>query len=116
MIVHSTVDSMEILPELDISRPEELLKKNRFTLAGRLAQFYENKTDNKLNFSLTYMTNSDASLINQWWTDQTVLNVVEEFLDITSSTYFITNQEQPFSQLHRPYNDLWQGQIILEEV
>ena len=116
MIIHSTVDSLQLFPEDNISRPEEILRKNTFTIGGRLAQFYEEKLDTKVNLDLTFMTTSDASLINQWWTDQTAITVVDDFLDVSSGSFFITNQGQPFRQLHRPYNNMWRGGLTLEQL
>ena len=116
MILNSSVNTLTLYPEIEVSRPEELLKQNVFTLGGRLSQFYENKTDNKINMELTFMTTSDASLINQWWTDQDSISMVDPLMGVNSGSFFIANTEQPFRQLHRPYNNMWKGSIILEQL
>jgi len=114
MILNSDVNTLDLYPEIEVTRPEELLKKNVFSAGGRLSQFYEDKTDNKLNLELTFMTTSDASLVNKWWTEQDCISVVDPLVGVTSGTYFIANQEQPFRQLHRPYSNMWRGSIQLE--
>lgn len=62
---------------------------------------------------ISYLQSSDADLINEWWrdTEQLVFNFDGSCYDVR-----ITNEDQPFRSLNRPYQDLWQGTIIIQTI
>lgn len=64
---------------------------------------------------IMYVSDSDASLVNGWWEDDTILSIAGDILTGVF-TVQISGKKKPFPGLIKPYDDQYKGTISLEEV
>ncbi len=104
-----------ISPQWDYSQRRTLNKVDTQTLGGVSAN-YLYSSHYTFKVPIDYLCHSDTSAINGWWRDGSNLRFTDNSSD--SSRYFsvyITNLDQPFHKLKKPYNDTYRGFLQLEE-
>ena len=95
-----------------IIREGELIRSTTRGIGGRQSSF-KWADYNVFRVPLSNAPSSDASLINEWWRNTTELTF---YLDTTSYASYLTGNTQPFQRLARPYNDEWDGNLIIEMI
>ena len=94
-------------------------KKDMRTKGGKLFT-YVTATGNFTRFSLptTYVSSSDVSIINSWFSTDTDLRFIESD-DFPNSYYTvrITGKVQPFTSFNKPYfRQFYKGSVVIETV
>lgn len=106
----TSATAITLYPEWDFAGDLRKVEKIHRLENGEL--FVYKMSDYKMiDFSVKYLTVSDASVINGWWLDNEKLQF---FQDSSVSSVMIRNKKKPFSKYIKPYNDLMLGQIKLE--
>lgn len=69
------------------------------------------------DLSVRWFPGSDAAQLNEWWRNSRTLTFVfEPETGQPTHSVKIVGGVQPFTQLEKPYNDLFSGVISLEDV
>lgn len=103
-------------PTWDYETNRTLNKVTTETIEGRLANYVWSDYYS-FKVPIEFLCTSDTSMINEWWEDGSNLRFTDASSD--ASRYFsvkITNLEQPFSMLMKPYNNQYRGVLILETI
>lgn len=71
---------------------------------------------NRYNLPLTYVSSNIMSYINNLWVNNTDVYLIFNFNTASEENIRcgIINTTKPLPQKNRPYNDLWQGNLILQ--
>ena len=88
------------------------------TKQGGLYTYIEQGTFIKFKIPSSWVTSSDRSLVNSWWSAGTTLRLLEND-DFPSSYYLvrIVSVEEPFQTFTKPYfQQYYEGEIILETI
>lgn len=99
-----------LYPEYDFKDAGEKVEERHRTRGG--AEFrYNFGSFDHFEFSVKYVNSADAYQIQQWWTDSTSL-----FFTADGNTYMlrIANNTKPLGHKILPYDDLFDGSLILE--
>lgn len=97
-------------PEFDyVDELTKIEQRHRVRDGGQFR--YKFGAFNMFNFSLRFVNSSDTYQINQWWTDNTSL-----FFLVNSDVYpvLISNDTKPIGRFVPPYDNLFEGNLILE--
>jgi hypothetical protein len=107
-------DAVTLIPEFDYMQPKRQIRNEQRTRGGKL-KLYKWGDFRKFNFSLEWVTASDAAVVNSWFDSNTELLF---FINSGSATevhsVMILNKETPLAAFNRPYNNLYKGKIQLE--
>ena len=102
-------------PDWNYSKGDDMSKSTWRTRNGRLFS-YKWYTYNKIKFDTSWIINSDAAIVNSWWSSQTKLlffKNTDGTVDVTSC--MLTAKESPFQSHPEPYPEYFKGAIELEE-
>ena len=108
-----STETVEFYPEWDYKFPAQQIRTDHRTKGGKLFVYKWGSYQN-FNLNLNWVTASDASLVNSWWDTNTKL-----LFFITSDTgtevhsVMIINDDTPFSQYNKPYNNYFGGKVEL---
>ena len=109
----SSSDQFSFEPEYDFVKSSAKIENMHRTRSG---DRYVYKWGEYVRFkmSVKYVSSENASMVNDWWSENTALQFYEEgSTDITSCQ--ITNKNTPFGEFVKPHNDLFEGRLELEE-
>jgi len=102
--------TITIFPEWETQDLQTVVNVSNRSIGGHEANFLWSDF-NAFVIPLNYVPSSDTSRINEWWRDTTRVFL---FLDVTTHVGLLTNPTEPFKNLNRPYNDLWNSVILFE--
>lgn len=109
---HAT--KIELFPEYDFKIAKKQIRDQHRSKSGRL-RLYKWADYNRIEFSLTWIQDADAVIINSWWDTNTEL-LFYVTSDSTTDVYsvMILNTDTPLSQYDAPYIDHRKGKMLLE--
>lgn len=110
----SSADAIQLYPEYDYKDATKLIESKHRTKSG--AQYSYRWADyERFEFSLEYVSEANASIINSWWNSRTELLY---FISSGGSTdvysVMIMNNENPLDGYIKPYDSYRSGKLILE--
>jgi hypothetical protein len=110
----SSATAIQLYPEYDYKDSEKLIESRHRTLGGRQYNYKWSDYDN-FEFSLNFVSEANASIINSWW------NVRADLLYFVTSgsntdvySVMLMNNEKPLSGYNKPYDTYRKGKIILQ--
>ena len=114
--VLTEVDPIVLHPEYDLLAQAQARRNFHRSREGTLYQ-YDWGTHGAWTVPLQWLPDSHADLLNWWWQQGLALLWTENSSDAESTRIVrIVNGRQPIGRRMRPYYDLWQGAVELEEV
>lgn len=110
----SSSDAIQLYPEYDYKDNEKIIESKHRTLSGK-AYNYKWGEYERFEFSLNYVTEANALIVNSWWNSRAEL-LYFVTSDSTTDVYsvMIMNNENPLSGYNKPYDTYRKGKIILE--
>lgn len=110
----NSATAIQLYPEYDFGDDTKLIESRHRTLSG--AQYsYRWANYEHFEFSLNFVTQANASIINSWWDSRAELLF---FVSSGGSTdvysVMLMNNENPLDGFNKPYDSYRKGKIILE--
>jgi hypothetical protein len=110
----NSATAIQLYPEYDFKDATKIIESKHRTPTGRQ---YNYKWGNyeRFEFSLNYVAEANASVVNSWWDSRTEL-----LFFITSDTntdvysVMIMNKDNPLLGFNKPYDVYRKGKLILE--
>ena len=98
-------------------RAEVLTRHDARGAAGALQTYIEPNAYGRFTLPLVHVNSAERSLINSWWATGSVLRLVEDATYPHSwRAVRITGAEEPLTKFTRPYNNEYEGELVLETV
>ena len=114
--VLTQVDPIDIFPEWSFIEQERSIKSQHRSLGG-IQRTHVWDQYFSYQVPLRWLSDSHTDLINWWWRNQFNLVFTLDTSDSESMRIVrITNQNQPIGSRIRPYQDQWQGTLMLESI
>ena len=110
LFVDSTT-GISLDPEYDFKNSGEKFESRHRARSGK-EYVYKWGEYTKISFSLMYLSSSDMSTLNDWWSNNTPLLFMKEGASSVTSVHII-NKKKPIDSFIKPYDDLYQGKIEL---
>jgi hypothetical protein len=110
----SSATAIQLYPEYDYKDTGKIIETRHRTQGGNLYQYKWSDYDS-FNFSLNYVSEANASIINSLWESR-----AELLFFVTSSTatdvysVMLMNNEKPLTGFNKPYDTYRKGKLILE--
>jgi len=115
-LLNDSTTFIDVDPDFEVEDNESINILYEQTLTGRASSFNYG-TNRSFNLPFSAINNSEAEKVNDWWHSQSDLKLT---LDLSNSSdnlnVRITNREQPFSRLRKPYFDVFVGNINLTAI
>lgn len=104
--------AVELVPEFSYQEDDEVIASRHRSQSGK-QYVYKWGDVRGWKLPVTFLTTSEAGLLNQWWKNNTSLTLINE---TTSDEYSvrIMNGKKPIAQFIKPYTDLLKGTVELE--
>jgi hypothetical protein len=100
-------------PEYDYARTDAKIENEHRTRSGD-RYVYNWGRYRRIKFSIRYVDSATMNIVNNWWRNDTKLEFYEQgTTDITSCQ--LTNSTIPIGEFVRPYTNLFEGRVELEE-
>ena len=110
----SSADAIQLYPEYDFKDTNPIIEQRHRTLSGKLYNYRWADYDH-FEFSLQYVSRSNASIINSWYNSRAELLF---FVNSGGSTdvysVMIMNDNNPLEKFNKPYDSYMGGKLILE--
>jgi len=110
----SSIDAIQLMPEYDFSNSVKLIESRHRTQAGTQYS-YKWGDYARFEFSLEYVTEANATIINSWWQSRSELLF---FVDSGGTTdiysVMVMNDDRPLDGYNKPYDSYRNGKLILE--
>lgn len=106
--------TVEFFPEWNYSNFEKHNRTEHRTQGGK---YYRYKWGDfrTIKFSADWLDSSDASLVNSWWdSDSELLFFVTSDTATEVFSVMIMNDNTPFAQFNKPYDNYYKGKMELE--
>ena len=102
-------------PEYDYQAPTVKIDSRFRSKSGKLYTYKWGDYD-KFDFSVQYLSNSSAAIVNSWWSTDTELLffVASDNGNTEVSSVMIQNKSEPFTEFQPPYIEYKKGKILLE--
>ena len=108
---------VELPTTYEYSAAENLTRKDVRTKAGNLYSYIEPVSFRRFTLPLVHVNNADRSLINSWWATGSELRFVEDSTyPFSFSNVRIVGEREPLTKFMRPYNNEYEGELVLETV
>ena len=111
IFLFTATDTITLLPEKNVAESKELILSRHTTLEGD-DSFFKFGVFDKFNLPLRVVPFSDGLLMNEWWLnrEQLTFDFDNSMIDVK-----IVSLTRPFTQIDKPYFDLWKGNLNLEQ-
>lgn len=110
----NSATAIQLYPEYDYKDNAKLVETRHRTLSGKQYQYKFGSYEN-FAFSLNYVSEANASIINSWWDSRAELLF---FVTSGSTTdvysVMINNKDNPLDGYNKPYDTYRKGKMILE--
>lgn len=110
--VGSLNDFVQVFPEYNYEITGKKIEDRKRARSGREYVYKWGQFEGR-KFDVSYVSNSDKTKINSWWSGNDSLLFIEGLTTAVTSVR-IQNDKTPINKLEKPYSDLWKGTIELE--
>ena len=108
---------IELPTTYEYSATENLTRKDVRTKAGNLYSYIEPGSFRRFTLPLMHVNSAERSLINSWWATGSELRFVEDSTyPFSFSNVRIVGESEPLTKFMRPYNNEYEGELVLETV
>lgn len=107
-------DPITLFPEWEYRETEVALRAQNRSINGVL-RTYDWENYFSFNIPLRFVDSADTNRIKDWWRNSAELFfTIDNSLDATTIKGKLMNPSVPLGNRIRPYNDLFQGTLIIE--
>lgn len=106
--------AVEIFPRHGTDYGQNKIQKRQRTIDGSEFVYRENGGFTRVVLDLEFVNQTDRAQLYTWWLLNTTVHYFETENPTFSATGRIMGDKFPLSKRTRPYNDLWEGKLILE--